>query len=126
MKKFFTTFEKHQIILFIFFWILFSYAVLPLHSIDTYAFSLSIDNLHKAFLAKDIRTILNFNPYAYGWIWWFFNGIITFPLFLLNKIFNCDFLLLSALKQISLVFSFSSIYLIYKILGFYTKDNIYT
>ncbi len=89
--------------------------------IDDGAFNQSVYEWQTALKNLDLHKVFNFNHCNYGWIFWAFNGIISFPCYCLNM----EFMTISIHRNISCIMSFLSLYYIYKILGNYTKVKFY-
>lgn len=100
-----------------------SFDLLGLREIDDVAFQLSLFAIHDEIKKFHLDKLLLMNDYGYGWIFWFPQAILTFPLYLIKESFGIEWPLIVLPRQISLIFSFASLYLIYKSLSIYTKNG---
>lgn len=129
----FSKFKKSDIILITILTILFiyifienfvfasSFDIIQLRNIDDYSFNISLNQWHNQLCNLNISKLLNMNDYGYGWIFWTIHGIITFPFYLIHN----EPLMISTARNISLCFSFGTLFLLYKILCNYTQNNFY-
>lgn len=99
-----------------------SFDYLIYRGVDDYAFQKSLRNYHEALLSFKLDKIFKMYDYGYGWIFWFIHTILTFPFYLIS-LTGSDTLLISSARNISLLFSIGSVFILYKIIYFYTKDN---
>lgn len=76
--------------------------------IDDLAFQAVIRRVHIAFEARELTKIWQINDYGYGWIYWIFVSITTYPLYILSNNYNIDWPLLVVPRQLSLIFSIAS------------------
>ena len=98
-----------------------SYEMGLLRYMDDYNFNVRLNEWQTSLKEHNFQQIFCFNQYAYGWIFWALHGIITFPFY----ISGMEQMVISTLRNLSLIMSFATLYFIYKILGYYTKRNIY-
>ena len=98
-----------------------SYEMTQFRLADDYSFNETIYRIQSDLKELNIKGIFSCNDFAYGWIFWALHGIITFPFYLLGW----EQMTIATLRNISLIMSFASLFLIYKILGFYTKNKFY-
>ncbi len=90
-------------------------------SIDDTAFNEAMNSFQYYLKRIHLSKLLNFNEYAYGWIFWAINGIATFPFYLIKS----EPLTIAGARILELLFSFGTLYLLYKIAGNYTKNAFY-
>lgn len=95
--------------------------IIQLRSVDDLAFNISLRKWHEALSSLNFKQIINMNDYGYGWIFWALYGLITFPFFLLGN----ETLLISSARNLSLFYSFGTLFFTYKILSKYTKSFFY-
>lgn len=82
--------------------------VLTLRSIDDYAIQDSVHSMQKKILSGDWKHVFGFFDYAYGNAFWLFNSILLLPLYFIG---DAQALIVAG-RQISLIFVFSSIYIV--------------
>jgi hypothetical protein len=99
-----------------------SFDYLIYRGVDDYAFHKSLRNYHEALLSFKLDKLFRMFDYGYGWIFWFIHTILTFPFYLIS-LSGSDTLLISSARNISLLFSIGSLFILYKIIYHYTKDN---
>jgi hypothetical protein len=85
-----------------------SWEILTLRSIDDYAMQDSIHSMQKALLTGNWNRIFGCFDYAYGNAFWLLNSILLLPFYFIND----PQTLIVIGRQISLLFIFSSIYII--------------
>ena len=100
-----------------------SFDLLSLREIDDVAFHSSLASIHKEITNLHFDKLFRMNDYGYGWIFWLPLAILTFPLYLLNLHFGIEWPLIVLPRQVSLLFSFATLYVLYKSLSLYTKDE---
>ncbi len=88
-----------------------SWDVVNLRSIDDVAVQQSIRRIQLAAISGDWKIVFSFVDYAYGCIFWIINGILQFPFYFIG---NAQLQIIVG-REISLIFVFSGIYLIGKI-----------
>jgi hypothetical protein len=89
----------------------------PLREVDDYAFQLSLRSYHEH------RKFFNLYDYSYGWIFWFPLVCLTYPFYFLSVYFGIDTPLVVFPRQLSLVFTMGTAFVLYKITSIYTKDS---
>jgi hypothetical protein len=92
------------------------FGYLGFRKIDDIAFQHSIRQIHLNIWNGNLKPLFSLNDYAYGWVFWITISIVTFPFFLLSYIFQFDWPLIVAPRQISLAFAVSSMFLMRKII----------
>jgi hypothetical protein len=85
--------------------------------VDDYAFQLSLRSYHEH------RKFFNLYDYSYGWIFWFPLVCLTYPFYFLSVYFGIDTPLVVFPRQLSLVFTMGTAFVLYKITSIYTKDS---
>lgn len=100
--------------------------LLAAREIDDMAFQFTLREIHEFLTSAQFYKAFNSNRvanYGYGWVYWFPMAIITLPFYFLSTNFGVDWPLIIIPRQISLILSFASVFLFYKILKIYTKDK---
>ncbi len=100
-----------------------SFSSLHLREVDDLAFQISLRTIHQKISHFRIDSLLKLNDYGYGWIFWIFTGLITYPFYLISLVCECYFPLIALPRQISLLFTAGTVFLVYKIISIYTKDE---
>jgi hypothetical protein len=90
---------------------------------DNYAFSVVINAVHQNIYNLNWAKLFFLNDYGYGWLFWAIHGFITYPFFLLNKLFSVDFFVIIVAREISLIFMFWTCFIIFKSIKIYTKNK---
>jgi hypothetical protein len=81
------------------------------HSVDEWAFHLSLQTMYDGFMNMDLKKYFSHGFLSYGHIFWAINFFATLPFFLTDNIEITIYIP----RMISAIFAVSSIYLIYKI-----------
>lgn len=94
-----------------------SYASIQYRS-DDVPFQLVLRRIHDAIVGGDLTAVLSANDYAYGWLFWILNSLLTFPVYLLDATESTvisnnamEQLVILIPRQLSLVFVTSAIVL---------------
>jgi hypothetical protein len=90
---------------------------------DNYAFSVVLNAVHQNIYNLNWPKLFFLNDYGYGWLFWAIHSLITYPFFLLNKLFSVDFFVIIVAREISLIFMFLTCFLIFKSIKIYTKNK---
>jgi len=93
-----------------------SHELLSFREIDDVAFQSTIKRVHVLIDNMQFSMLFEINDYAYGWIFWAPIAILTYPLYLLGENFSIYWPIITAPRQISLLFGILSLYIIRKIL----------
>jgi hypothetical protein len=89
---------------------------LGFRGVNDIAFQAVLRSTHAYMDTGQYSRLLFINNYGYGWIYWIFITLVTYPLHILSTSFGIDWPLLSAPRQISLMFGALALYYLYKIL----------
>lgn len=87
-----------------------------LRDIDDLAFQSVLRKVHLLLLNGDFAGIWQINDYAYGWIYWFPVGVVTFPFYLLSHYAQIDWPLVVFPRQMSLMFAVLSLLVMRRLL----------
>lgn len=96
---------------------------LIVRDVDDLQFHFVMRNLHTQFEQNDFKNILLMNWFGYGWLYWFPLVVLTYPFYLLSTQCDHHMLLIILPRQISLVFTFATAFVVFKILSNYTKNT---
>lgn len=97
---------------------------LTFRGIDDIAFQTTLRRIHLAIDSLNLMQLVKINDYGYGWIYWFFLAVCTYPFYLLNKYYSIACPLIVAPRQISLIFSCLSLYYLYKLFKVLEFDKV--
>jgi hypothetical protein len=110
-----------------FFWLTFvqnfvilDFDYLPIRAVDDVAFQYSLKNI---FTKTSFISFLQMNDYGYGWVYWAFVSIVTYPAYLLQQAVDIDWLLLVIPRMLSLLFAVLSALIYYKVISVYTRNE---
>ena len=84
--------------------------LLGFREIDDYAFQSTLRTIHSG------SRFFSLNDYAYGWIYWAFMAIITYPFYLISHYLSIDWPLIVVPRQVSLLSGIASLFYLRKIL----------
>lgn len=92
---------------------------LQFREIDDLAFQASLRKIHLWINSGQLFRLFVLNDYAYGWIFWFPIGLITYPLYLISTHFAIDWPLIVVPREISLAFAIGTLLIVRQILKIY-------
>lgn len=98
--------------------------VLLFREVDDLAFQTVLLRVHSHLGNLDYMALLEINDYGYGWIYWFFVSVITYPFYLVDSYLGVQWPLIAAPRQISLLFSILSLLIIRLILRRYNSSEL--
>lgn len=87
---------------------------------DDLAFQMELNSRYTNF---SFDSFINMNGYGYGWIYWFLVMIYCFPGWLLCRYFQISWLLLVTPRLVSVLLSFASVFVFYKLICLYTEEK---
>lgn len=93
-----------------------SFDILSFRGVDDVAFQMYIKDMHAS------GRLFRLNAYAYGWVFWFPIVIVTYPLHFLSIYFGIDAPLIVVPRIFSLIYTFCSLFVIAKIMKFYSSN----
>lgn len=102
-----------------------SFSILHLREIDDSAFQVTLRHFHESISSLKVDRFIKLNDYGYGWIFWFFTGVLTYPFYLLAICTDFYVPLITAPRNLSLAMTLGSIFLVYKSLSLYTKSEFF-
>ena len=101
-----------------------NFGELTFRSIDDLAFQITLKRVHLLIEQQNFIQLLNINDYGYGWIYWIFTSVATYPLYLLNKYHSIAWPLIVAPRQLSLLFSCLTLLYLYKLFKLLDFDDL--
>ncbi|WP_194791203.1 hypothetical protein [Pseudomonas sp. UFMG81] len=90
--------------------------ILGFRAYDDVGFQASLRRMHLLLQARDWSGFLLLNDYAYGWVYWAFMALITYPFFLLEQSYSLVWPLIVIPRQVSLVFAVLSMWVMHTLL----------
>jgi hypothetical protein len=101
-----------------------SYEIMGIRDIDDVAFHHILNKNFPDLVHFKIDRLIKINDYGYGNIFWLTYSILTLPFLLLAKLSpSLEFLAIASPREIALIFGFLSVFIFYKILGFFFKSE---
>jgi hypothetical protein len=100
-----------------------SFTMSWLRQIDDAVYHEDLRRIHESISGGDFKELLKLNNNGYGWLFWIINGLLTYPLYLI-QVFGVERPLIVSGRIICWIFSIGSAYVIFKIVKIYTNNTI--